>query len=806
MSAAMDSQAATAAPVICEVCGTIFETRRGLSSHARLHLRQLGVTLSESSGAPIELLYQLMQEKGDSISDFKASSVCRPTTAKKASQQESGKTSAPEERIVSGRAGSAVITTSDKMDHQGSPARLKESTASLNPSGPGSVESRTSEGSSSLSQRQTKTKPLWAPLETDAPISLASDTKNEVHVCQLCGCWYGTRKGLSSHARAHLRQIGIPDSDIKGSAIQLLYQIMEEEDLKPIGNEQQKRAGTSNNPSKSASKRPFNRSSAATSAPSKRPKPAEDFTCILCREKFENRKGLAIHARAHLRQIGVADLLGKSSAIEAVQELVSSGMLEAIEPTKMNSATSSSAATALSSSPAKYARSPFNKAPKAKKGFRLAVDPLLRKPKPEPVEVEVFVQPQGSAATSNSPTQNSPAASKPLNADSADGQSPPTVLCNFCGQLFETRKALSCHARAHLRQLGLTWSIRTSPIDLLKEVMIRGDEGKEVSVPTRSSGKASWTQQGSRRSHDSLRPGEPSASPSTAPLDYSLKEKPSSGKSAASHTDASCELCGFDFENRKALASHARAHLRQLGIIEWKADGASSPIELLSELIRRDPAKVAAITQRYRMGDLYIKKVGCAPKYASKGSSSHQDMYEQCCVTSHDAFILLQSQRGAASPSLSTDSDSVAGGSSKPSGASENPGVNAGPSRHSNSHARSFAAHGDPGVRFPRGVHPPKRVPAREENQDGSSQQPTRSGSIPAMLPKPPLTPLVKLVGKVYSLKCRFCEEVFHGPLSVQGRWITHLQKHILSLGYKGKASPPAAPVAAPALAHPVAV
>lgn len=52
----------------------------------------------------------------------------------------------------------------------------------------------------------------------------------------------------------------------------------------------------------------------------------------------------------------------------------------------------------------------------------------------------------------------------------------------------------------------------------------------------------------------------------------------------------------------------------------------------------------------------------------------------------------------------------------------------------------------------------------------------------------------------------RFCEEVFHGPLSVQEQWITHLQKHILSLGYKGKASPPAAPVEAPALVHPVAV
>lgn len=52
----------------------------------------------------------------------------------------------------------------------------------------------------------------------------------------------------------------------------------------------------------------------------------------------------------------------------------------------------------------------------------------------------------------------------------------------------------------------------------------------------------------------------------------------------------------------------------------------------------------------------------------------------------------------------------------------------------------------------------------------------------------------------------RFCEEVFHGPLSIQEQWITHLQKHILSLGYKGKASPPAAPVAASALVHPVAV
>ncbi|KAI9523017.1 hypothetical protein NQZ68_031877 [Dissostichus eleginoides] len=735
LSAAMDSPA-THLSVMCEVCGTYFETRKGLSSHARLHLRQLGVTLSESSGAPIELLYQLMQERGGSLPDFKAdSSETGATPPQKTTKHETGTPSAPEDSSDSSKSGSRVMT--QKMDH------------------------RAGEGSSSSSGQQNPTKPMWAPLATDAPISLASNTKNEVHVCQLCGCWYGTRKSLSGHARTHLRQIGIPESDIKGSPIDLLYQIMEEEDFKPISSEGKPGELTSNSPSTStSSKRP----SIQSPPSSKRLKPSENFTCILCGEEFENRKGLGIHARAHLRQMGVVDLQGKSSAIDTIQELVSSGMLEA--KFQRNSTTSLSAAslpsTSLSPSPAKFPRTPM--APKAKKGFRLAVDPLHRKPKPEPVEVEVSVEAQRSSTNSESFTQKTPAAPKTL---IAGVESPPTVLCDYCGQLFETRKALSCHARAHLRQLGFSWSIKSSPIDLLKEIMMRGEEGKKVTAA--SSGKPSWTPQGSRRSLDSLQSGE-AAHTSSSPVDYSMREKSSSGRSWASLNDASCELCGFRFENRKALASHSRAHLRQLGIMEWKTDRASSPIDLLSELIRREPAKVAALISRYRSGDFFIKK----------------------------------SQKGAASPSLSTDSDSVPGSSLRPSGGRENAGL----SRHSHSHTRTPAAHrSDPGQRFPRGVHPPRRVvPAGGENRDTNSQQPPRSGSIPAMLPKPPLTPLVKLVGKVYSLKCRFCEEVFHGPLSVQERWITHLQKHILSLGYKGKASPPAAAVAAPALVHPVAV
>lgn len=49
--------------------------------------------------------------------------------------------------------------------------------------------------------------------------------------------------------------------------------------------------------------------------------------------------------------------------------------------------------------------------------------------------------------------------------------------------------------------------------------------------------------------------------------------------------DVCCEFCGELFENRKGLSSHARSHLRQLGITEWSVNG--SPIDTLRDLITR---------------------------------------------------------------------------------------------------------------------------------------------------------------------------------------------------------------------------
>lgn len=59
------------------------------------------------------------------------------------------------------------------------------------------------------------------------------------------------------------------------------------------------------------------------------------------------------------------------------------------------------------------------------------MDPLHRKPKHEPVEVEVSVQPKGSSANSYSPKQKSPAAvvaSKPLSAGKAESHSSKLVV------------------------------------------------------------------------------------------------------------------------------------------------------------------------------------------------------------------------------------------------------------------------------------------------------------------------------------------------------------------------------------------
>ena len=334
-------------------------------------------------------------------------------------------------------------------------------------------------------------------------------------MCQVCGAWYETRKGLSSHARAHLRQLGVSDASSKISPIALLYHLknLTPEDPRPgsppapapaAPKPTRKHLASLDHPSTSAALA----SPSPSPSPAKRPKVLKEFVCVLCGEEFENRKGLGSHARSHLRQIGVSDMLGKTSAVEAIEELASSGMLADIWPLTASKASGQGPAKARAQSSAPSPAppphksfspdssalsgpglpSPLNKAPKAKKGFRLAVDPQLKKPlKRAPLDTEIAAASAAAAASVNfiEPT--------------FDGQRIPLILCEYCGQLFDSRKGLSCHVRAHLRQLGVPWSSKSSPIDLLRQLMGKGvplealdpSSGKKGNSHTRES-DAPW--------------------------------------------------------------------------------------------------------------------------------------------------------------------------------------------------------------------------------------------------------------------------------------------------------------------------
>lgn len=68
------------------------------------------------------------------------------------------------------------------------------------------------------------------------PATMTNSTqRKDVHVCELCGAWYETRKGLSSHARSHLRQFGV-HLDSKGAPIEMLHKIIQSEDFQEKAN------------------------------------------------------------------------------------------------------------------------------------------------------------------------------------------------------------------------------------------------------------------------------------------------------------------------------------------------------------------------------------------------------------------------------------------------------------------------------------------------------------------------------------------------------------------------------------------
>ncbi|KAL1278731.1 hypothetical protein QQF64_025404 [Cirrhinus molitorella] len=755
--------------IICQLCGAWFETRKGLSSHARAHLRHFGIEYSESKGSPIDLLNRFIL-----TDDFKhrANSFFSDGPEDLRSQKTSMTSLLPS------------TSTSPKRSLPSSPVLYKTATSSLRTT----IGSKATSSSthSLLGPPPKKLKPSSLQVlrfSSGEVMSFPIEPMKDVG-CEFCGELFENRKGLSSHARSHLRQLGITEWSVNGSPIDTLKDIIVRRGLPSIM------------PLKSPK------------SPSSSPSPGLPRPTLQSSSLPGNVLG---RLPFHFAQTPSHDQ----------------------PPTRKMSPSTSTA----SSSP--------------------TVELVKPKPEPEIVEVTMKGSDMAVNESYNpEPLHSSLNTSDnvyPVNLVMAQEKEPSRdIRCEFCGEFFENRKGLSSHARSHLRHMGITeWSVNGSPIDTLWEVMRRQgttpasvalgikeepgqDGGISLNSPSYQSSALSrksplnLLHSGSRLHKHGLgsvalsstspvgkifgvpplkkkvmvedgQPGEKallsqSKNFSPPPQDYSFKGKASVEKHGVGHMDASCELCGFYFENRKALASHARAHLRQFGVTEWCVNG--SPIETLSAWIRSRPQKAAEMQQSYAQGARYAQKKRYSSALSPSCDSDPTTPVSQKPAVAKWASLTLPQKRaiGRDVNSCSWGLSSRGTEAKSRSGSSTQHGLIPQPGGHHSSNALPHAqvAHSELNVRLPRGFERrPLKHPSHAEGGEGESGPPKpRSSTVPALVPKPPSTPLVRLVGKIYSLKCRFCDVEFHGPLSVQEDWIRHLQQHILNLNYNKTASP----------------
>uniref|UniRef100_A0A3B4U0J8 WIZ zinc finger b n=1 Tax=Seriola dumerili TaxID=41447 RepID=A0A3B4U0J8_SERDU len=756
--------------IVCQLCGAWFETRKGLSSHARAHLRHFGVEYSESKGSPIDLLNQLID-----TDDFKHKANALQLDGHAEPRGLATTLSSPKQSLLS-LSSSSPSSLLYKVTTAGGGSTSK-ATSSSSLLGPPAKRLK----SSSMQVFRLSSGELMALPHSEPPKEIG---------CEFCGEYFENRKGLSSHARSHLRQMGITEWSVNGSPIDTLREIITRRGLpcalplKPLKTPPPSSPGPPRSPlstSSSPSATLLSRLPFAFARPSSPPQPA----------------------------------VSKSSS---AQPTSSSGLILKLKPEPVQLEVTTPGAVGRSGG--------------------LSTEPL------------------GCSWSSSDNVF-------PLNLAMAHEVEPTRdIRCEFCGEYFENRKGLSSHARSHLRQMGITeWSVNGSPIDTLREVMHKrgvgasshSDQGvkKESSQGANSprwenaagagaseglgvsgyqsskfrKSPLSLLQSGSRLHKQGLGSLGPSATPpagklfrmsplgkrplseeaqsvetshspphqlktfSPLPHDFSYKRKTSPDKHG--HQDPSCELCGFYFENRKALASHARAHLRQFGVTEWCVNG--SPIETLSAWMRSRPQKVLEMHRSYMQGSRSTLK----KKASSSSSSSSTSQWSSSLAVSLVRPPSREVSQGSSKTTEVEAGTNPQAAAIRPSRSSPSPSRLAG-----GLPLQAQVARSELNVRLPRGFERrPLKHPSCPDGteRDSGPPKPPRTGTVPALVPKPPSYPLVKLVGKLYTLKCRFCEVEFHGPLSVQEDWIRHLQQHILKMNYNKPAAPKAASTEPPA-------
>ncbi|XP_025024251.1 protein Wiz isoform X5 [Python bivittatus] len=736
----------------CQLCGAWFETRKGLSSHARAHLRHLGVSNPDAKGSPIDVLNDLIKNE-----DFKGRlSSLLPSERESLGEIGSSDGHSPKSTAT------ATPTTGMKQAH--SPRPLGKQPSILSPHSPPPTKKLKPHGHrlsavASLQRKQgLSSSAYWASDAEMAPLNLSSGAEPVRDIrCEFCGEYFENRKGLSSHARSHLRQMGVTEWYVNGSPIDTLREILKRR--------AQPRTSTSSSP-------------------------------------------------AHGQKSVAQSVLG--------------GSLEPCSPGESHMPGISKKAQQPGSP---MGHSPTSSPPTARKIFSGLPSSLHKKLKQDQLRMEIKREMISGGLHNESHLSDrawSPREEmSPLNL-SARADPVREIRCEFCGEFFENRKGLSSHARSHLRQMGVTeWSVNGSPIDTLREIIKKknkpclikkepntmsielptpmGDDGANPKSPGKMlqpmtlsplGGKTGKPNLGRDVSLSLLKSQEGFLAPLSAkrPLsderlsvhsevkqktyiqtELPFKAKHMHEKPTHTSSEACCELCGLYFENRKALASHARAHLRQFGVTEWCVNG--SPIETLSEWIKHRPQKAGAYRSYIQGGRPFAKKFRNATHMRDGDASGKR--------------VPLSLQAG--SPSLVSRNLSGEMMPNEPSKAVDGGGGGERPTVTSPLSLVKVEEHQQHNInKFERRQAKPIEAPLPRDEESTDLQQKAeevrqpapRVRPVPSLVPRPPQTSLVKFVGNIYTLKCRFCEVEFQGPLSIQEEWVRHLQRHILETNF----------------------
>ncbi|XP_032906888.1 uncharacterized protein LOC116991975 isoform X3 [Amblyraja radiata] len=821
--------------ISCRLCGACFETRKGLSSHSRAHLRHFGAVDMDSKGSPIEALNEFIKKKGiqnalSSMLPMKKAHSYHKVAALKA-ERSNFKLGSPVNKKTS---------TSHSMSTQ---KKLKHVTMGMHMA-------------SGISQASSPNGLTSESYWSTSPINLSIDsTPSKETRCEFCGDYFENRKGLSSHARSHLRQFGVTEWTVNGSPIDTLKELMKrkmhpfESSVTPglkvspkpvatgmksptvnthafshatgkstkfsltIPSVRQVPSGSllpkkvqgqflSPSPLKKMKPNPlkrvkqehfkieYNPEEPATSLKSNSylpeqmwpprgeasplhliDQPSKDVRCEFCGEYFENRKGLSSHARSHLRQFGVTEWTVNGSPIDTLKELMKrKGKLE-----------------------------PFGHDPEQR---GLQQDPQNYKYEEKPI-----AKPFGHII-----------------------KSPVKVM---------HQKHLTPQNRKVLTYTSNSQHPTLSPL------------GKKIPMGFVSTASLKKSMPDERTMTHELKPSYTESGSYKPKATWSPQEKVTTTPVIAA--DTCCELCGHYFENRKALASHARAHLRQFGVTEWHING--SPIDTLREWIRQKPnispgTSVNCVQDRplpkpirnniksivkelpgelcSLPGGKTVKLEPVQPKTVELGfptspvqkNPETDKMPPNECYTPTD---LSQSNITECTPSSSMPSEDeephpkkkrkhpVKLGTCEYCGVTLTTGV--GLSNHMRGHLKSGLKRKLPSLSQFEELHEKAEPaltdtynerkqqkptiytenlsPKREEGKEtktfrSKSEEPKPLRVRPVIFPvlKPEPLSLVKFIGNIYTLKCRFCDVEFHGPLSIQEEWVRHLQRHILDVNF----------------------